>query len=99
MSELMQTQQRVLTQLQKEMEKKGLSILKRDELNDEDCLHIDKVFLASVFPVLSPLAIDPAVVYLHSRFQEAHLNEAEIGVPRHIARLHASVPPLLSHFH
>jgi len=57
---LMQTQQRVLTQLQKEMEKKGLSILKRDELNDEDCLHIDKVFLASVFPVLSPLAIDPA---------------------------------------
>lgn len=57
---LMMTQQRVLTQLQSEMEVQGISILRRDDLTPEEETHLDDVFLARVFPVLSPLAIDPA---------------------------------------
>lgn len=57
---LMLTQQRVLTQLQTEMEAQGISILRRDDLTPEEEIHLDDMFLARVFPVLSPLAIDPA---------------------------------------
>ncbi|WP_223422966.1 RNA degradosome polyphosphate kinase [Tateyamaria pelophila] len=57
---LMKTQQRVLTALQKEMQDNGISILRREDLSEEEVKHLDDVFLARVFPVLSPLAIDPA---------------------------------------
>jgi polyphosphate kinase len=57
---LMMTQQKTLTNLQKEMEAKGISILRRDDLTPAEQAHLDDVFLLRVFPVLSPLAIDPA---------------------------------------
>lgn len=57
---LMRTQQRVLTSLQQEMEAEGISILRRENLTTDEEKHLDDVFLARVFPVLSPLAIDPA---------------------------------------
>ncbi len=57
---LMLTQQRVLTALHSEMRGKGISILRRSDLSATEEAHLDDVFLASVFPVLSPLAIDPA---------------------------------------
>ncbi|MBJ6370233.1 RNA degradosome polyphosphate kinase [Sedimentitalea arenosa] len=57
---LMQSQQEVLTSLQDEMEEAGISVLTRDELTADDKKHLDDVFLNKVFPVLSPLAIDPA---------------------------------------
>jgi polyphosphate kinase len=57
---LMMTQQRTLTALQAEMEEQGISILRREDLTAEEEVHLDDVFLARVFPVLSPLAIDPA---------------------------------------
>lgn len=57
---LMQSQQRVLTQLEAEMEEAGISMLHHDAVKPADLPYLDDVFLNRVFPVLSPLAIDPA---------------------------------------
>ncbi|SFT47997.1 RNA degradosome polyphosphate kinase [Sedimentitalea nanhaiensis] len=57
---LMQSQQRVLTALEAEMQEAGISVLERKDLTDEDKTFLADVFLNRVFPVLSPLAIDPA---------------------------------------
>ena len=57
---LMASQQRVLTSLKVEMEEAGISVLGRDDLTEDDKTYLADVFLNQVFPVLSPLAIDPA---------------------------------------
>ena len=57
---LMERQQSVYNALRTEMEAEGLSILTRDQLSDADKVLLAEVFLNNVFPVLSPLAIDPA---------------------------------------
>ncbi len=57
---LLMEQQRVLVDLYDAMEAEGINILTRDELTVEDIAHLEEVFLAEVFAVLSPLAIDPA---------------------------------------
>ncbi|WP_434619598.1 RNA degradosome polyphosphate kinase [Tabrizicola sp. M-4] len=57
---LMQTQQTVFNRLKKEMESQGISILTRSKLTARDLKHLEDHFLNKVFPVLSPLAIDPA---------------------------------------
>lgn len=57
---LMQTQQSVFNRLKKEMESQGITILTRSKLTARDLKHLENHFLHKVFPVLSPLAIDPA---------------------------------------
>ncbi len=57
---LMDSQQRVLTSLIAEMEDTGISVLTRKDLTEADKSYLADVFLTRVFPVLSPLAIDPA---------------------------------------
>ena len=57
---LMLRQQGVLNGLKKEMEAQGISILTRSKLSASDLRHLEAHFLDKVFPVLSPLAIDPA---------------------------------------
>ena len=57
---LLETQQRVLTALLKEMEGEGISVLSGADLTKADKEHLHGVFLNQVFAVLSPLAIDPA---------------------------------------
>jgi polyphosphate kinase len=57
---LMLTQQSVFNRLKKEMESQGISILTRSKLTARDLKHLETHFLHKVFPVLSPLAIDPA---------------------------------------
>ncbi|WP_145110530.1 RNA degradosome polyphosphate kinase [Cereibacter sediminicola] len=57
---LMQTQQTVWNKLRREMEDQGISILTRSKLTARDLRHLEDHFLSKVFPVLSPLAIDPA---------------------------------------
>lgn len=57
---LMQTQQSVFNRLKKDMEAEGISILTRSKLTARDHKHLEDHFLNKVFPVLSPLAIDPA---------------------------------------
>ena len=57
---LMQTQQTTFNRLRKEMECQGITLVQRSKLTARDLKHLEAHFLNNVFPVLSPLAIDPA---------------------------------------
>ncbi|MBU2962973.1 RNA degradosome polyphosphate kinase [Citreicella sp. C3M06] len=57
---LMMHQQKVLHQLEAELAEQGIDIVRLHELTDADRAHLEEQFLTQVFPVLSPLAIDPA---------------------------------------
>ena len=57
---LMQTQQTTFNRLRKEMEAEGITLAQRSKLTARDLKHLESHFLNNVFPVLSPLAIDPA---------------------------------------
>ncbi|MCF2871950.1 RNA degradosome polyphosphate kinase [Octadecabacter sp. G9-8] len=57
---LLASQQRVFTSLRTEMEEADITLLTRDDLSKSDRTYLKNVFFNQVFPVLSPLAIDPA---------------------------------------
>ncbi|MBR2656341.1 MAG: RNA degradosome polyphosphate kinase [Loktanella sp.] len=57
---LMGHQQIVFSALEKEMKQNGIAILSRNDVTDADTEFLQEFFLDQVFPVLSPLAIDPA---------------------------------------
>lgn len=57
---LMLRQQACWADLRCEMEAAGICLSSRDQLSDADRDYLQTVFLDCVFPVLSPLAIDPA---------------------------------------
>ncbi len=58
--ELMQEQQRLLHRLKEEMRAVGLEIVNGDELDTDDVENLREIFMERVFPLLTPLAIDPA---------------------------------------
>jgi polyphosphate kinase len=49
-----------LKQVRPELEATGIHILRWDELSDEQRLRLSDYFSAQVYPVLTPLAVDPA---------------------------------------
>ncbi len=57
---LMQHQQAAWADIRDEMAEKGVVVVSRGDLEKEDRAYLEELFLAEVFPVLSPLAIDPA---------------------------------------
>ena len=57
---LMQTQQTAFNKLKRAMEAEGITILTRSKLSARDLKFLEDTFVNKVFPVLSPLAIDPA---------------------------------------
>jgi len=57
---LMTRQQTVFQELAKELAATDVLIMSRDDVNDADRDYLLDIFLNQVFPVLSPLAIDPA---------------------------------------
>jgi polyphosphate kinase len=57
---LMDYQQEVWAVLRPELDKAGISILSQSDLTPADRDAMNSYFLSQVFPVLSPLAIDPA---------------------------------------
>ncbi|MDM8166456.1 RNA degradosome polyphosphate kinase [Roseovarius sp.] len=57
---LLASQQATLGHLRAEMEAQNILILSRDGVSDSDRTFLSDAFLNKVFPVLSPLAIDPA---------------------------------------
>jgi polyphosphate kinase len=57
---LMASQQETWDTLKNEMDSEGLHVLTNDELSREDKKFLKLYFVSQVFPVLSPLAIDPA---------------------------------------
>ena len=57
---LMQQQQATWNRLRDEMDGEGIVICTRSKLDEADTVFIRKTFENQIFPVLSPLAIDPA---------------------------------------
>ncbi|PQO23909.1 RNA degradosome polyphosphate kinase [Rhodobacteraceae bacterium WD3A24] len=57
---LMAAQQEAWETLTEAMEAQGISLMGRGDLTTSDEVYLRDYFLANVFPVLSPLAIDPA---------------------------------------
>jgi polyphosphate kinase len=57
---LMREQQVVLTDVLSQMAEAHIFVLRRDNLKPDDTKFLNDTFLHNVFPVLSPLAIDPA---------------------------------------
>jgi polyphosphate kinase len=57
---LREAQQRVLAELRAELTAVGLTIISTAELSVDDRKFLDSYFMERVFPVLTPLAIDPA---------------------------------------
>jgi polyphosphate kinase len=57
---LMQSQQAAWNALKSEMEAEKITVVTRSALKAADKSALDDIFMSNVFPVLSPLAIDPA---------------------------------------
>ena len=57
---LMLAQQETWTELRSVLEAERISVVARADLSKADKTALEEVFLTQVFPVLSPLAIDPA---------------------------------------
>jgi polyphosphate kinase len=101
---LMATQQTVLNRLKKEMEAAGIAILSRSRLTGRDLKHLERHFLDKVFPVLSPLAIDPAHPFPFipnagfclalelERVSDRRALRALLPVPQQVARF-VALPP------
>jgi polyphosphate kinase len=58
--DLLARQQTVFTALRDEMHANDITIMDADALDDVDRAYLRDVFIDKVFPVLSPLAVDPA---------------------------------------
>src|SRR4051812_48810074 len=57
---LMDNQQSSWGTLRKELRGVGIAIVDPSELTDVDTMWLEEIFMADVFPILTPLAIDPA---------------------------------------
>lgn len=58
--ELMERQQRCWRELLPKMRMAGLEVLDVEELNEEETAWLEDEFLRNIFPVLTPIALDPA---------------------------------------
>jgi polyphosphate kinase len=59
-AELINNQQACWTQLHRELAQSGIAVLTPDEITDDERVWLDRYFTEQVFPVLTPMAIDPA---------------------------------------
>ncbi|MDF3073327.1 MAG: polyphosphate kinase [Alphaproteobacteria bacterium] len=57
---LVDKQQNVWAQLRTELRREGIAVIEADELLADEKAWLDQYFIEQVFPVLTPLAIDPA---------------------------------------
>lgn len=82
-----------------ELENAGISIVKWESLSDEEKTNLHNYFQAQIFPVLTPLAVDPAHPFPYisglSLNLAVVLRNHETG-KEHFARV--KVPPLLPRF-
>ena len=99
-SEICEHQSRVFrTEIQPALERLGIRILLWNDLEDEDRQHLTGVFHEQVYPVLTPLAVDPAHPFPYISNLSMNLaimvREPETGIQR-FARV--KVPPILPRF-
>ena len=59
-SQLFQQQQRIWTELRVLLKQANVILCETEELDEADCLWLKKYFTERIFPVLTPLAVDPA---------------------------------------
>jgi len=59
-AELLTRQQKRWRELRAEMRSAGIAVLDRDELTPEERAFLKPLFMTEVFPLLTPLAVDPA---------------------------------------
>ncbi|MCV6548036.1 MAG: RNA degradosome polyphosphate kinase [Cohaesibacter sp.] len=59
-AELTERQQRRWGVLRKELEETDIYLIEPEKLDSDDVKALESIFLASIFPVLTPLAVDPA---------------------------------------
>ncbi len=94
---LMLKQQAVWTDLQGYLAKEGIRVVGTSDLSSQDRKWIDTWFMDNVFPILTPLAVDPAnpfpfipnlglCIFLHLIGPEEEEQYALIPVPPQIAR-------------
>jgi polyphosphate kinase len=57
---LIELQQEVWAALRQDMHENGLHVIDEGDLSDDDRIWLERHFMEHVFPVLTPLAIDPA---------------------------------------
>jgi len=96
-SELMSEQQRVWLSLNALMRKAGIAVVEPEDLAESDRAWLETRFMNDVYPVLTPLAIDPAhpfpfipnmglALALQLRGSDGRLMDALIPIPGQIAR-------------
>ncbi len=95
---LMQTQQTSFNKLKREMEGEGITLMTRSKLTARDFKFLEAHFLGKVFPLLSPLAIDPAHPFPFipntgfclglqlERARDGRVLQALLPIPQQIAR-------------
>lgn len=106
---LMQAQQRIFIDLKRALAEQHIDILDRHTVTDEDRTFLSETFLNRVFPVLSPLAIDPAhpfpfipntgfclALQLERRRDKREL-QALLPIPAQVARFIALPAPTGQH--
>ena len=96
--QLMAEQQRIWKELRTEMKRAGLAVVDASDLTEADKERLRASFIENVFPVLTPLAIDPshpfpfipnqgfAVGFTLLRRADGVLLRALVPIPTHIGR-------------
>ncbi len=59
-ADLMAVQQRLWREIKAEMASEGLRVIEAGEITEAEKLWLEELFVSQLFPVLTPLAIDPA---------------------------------------
>jgi polyphosphate kinase len=59
-SQLLVSQQECWRQLRAVLADQGIVVVRRDDVSDSDKVWLEKYFLEQIFPVITPIAIDPA---------------------------------------
>ncbi|WP_371876843.1 RNA degradosome polyphosphate kinase [Phenylobacterium sp. LH3H17] len=97
-ADLMLDQQTRWLQLRDELTAEGLTVVQADEVTTADKLALEPTFVSRVFPVLTPLAIDPAhpfpfipnlgfsLVMKLKRVSDGRLLYALVPIPAQVAR-------------
>jgi polyphosphate kinase len=59
-AELSEDQQLIWTSLSKDLAQEKIHVIRGDELTSAEALWLDDYFMSQVFPILTPIAVDPA---------------------------------------